>query len=49
MSKQGRRRLVIDAKVARSAGETEHRVSSACWEFLDTTTLFGHRVVMTAA
>ena len=44
----GRRRLVIDATVAHSAGETEHPVSSACRKFLSTTTELGHRVVMTA-
>ena len=48
MPEQGRRRLVIDADVARSAGETEHPVSSACGKFLSTTTELGHRVVMTA-
>ena len=40
--------MVIDASVARSAGETEHPVSSACRRFLSTTTELGHRVVMTA-
>ena len=48
MPEQGRRRLVIDANVAQSAGETEHPVSSACRNFLSTTTELGHRVVMTA-
>ena len=47
MPERGRRRLVIDADVARSAGETEHPVSSACGKFLSTTTELGHRVVVT--
>ena len=41
------RRLVIDADVARSAGETKHPVSSACRQFLDAVTECRHRVVMT--
>jgi hypothetical protein len=45
---RGQRRLVIDANVARSSGETEHPASGKCREFLDATTEFGHRVVMTA-
>ena len=48
MPAQGQRRLVIDANVARSSGETEHPASRKCREFLDATTEFGHRVVMTA-
>ena len=48
MRDQDRRRLVIDANVARSAGETEHAVSSACRKFLDAVTVCEHRVVMTA-
>ena len=46
MPGKGGRRLVIDADVARSAGETEHAVSSACRQFLDAVTKFRHRVVM---
>lgn len=44
---RGRRRLVVDANVARSAGETEHAVSSACRSFLNAITKSEHRVVMT--
>ena len=36
MTNQGSRRLVIDADVVHSAGETEHPVSSACRRFLET-------------
>ena len=48
MPGKGGRRLVIDADVARSAGETEHTVSSACRQFLDVVPEFRHRVVMTS-
>ena len=43
------RRLVIDADVARSAGESEHPTSSACRKFLEAVLNVGHRVVMTDA
>ncbi len=49
MANQGSRRLVIDADVVHSAGETEHPVSSACRRFLETVLDAGHRVVMTDA
>jgi len=39
--------LVIDASVARAAGETEHRVSGACRSFLLEVREICHRVVMT--
>jgi hypothetical protein len=41
------RLLVIDASVARSAGETEHPVSSACRECLQAVLTICHRVVIT--
>ena len=47
MPGKGGRRLVIDADVARSAGETEYAVSSACRQFLDAVTEYRHRVVIT--
>lgn len=43
------RRLVIDADVVRSAGESEKPISSACRTFLDTVLNMGHHVVMTQA
>ena len=49
MANQGSRRLVIDADVVHSAGETEHPVSSACRKFLETVLVVGHRVVITDA
>ena len=49
MANQGSRRLVIDADVVHSAGETEHPVSSACRRFLETVLDVGHQVVMTDA
>ena len=49
MAKQRPRRLVIDADVARSAGESEHPISSACRKFLDTVLSVGHHVVMSEA
>ena len=49
MANQGSRRLVIDADVVHSAGETEHPVSSACRRFLETVLDVGHHVVMTDA
>jgi hypothetical protein len=45
--KKGSRRLVIDASVARSAGQTEHPVSRSCREFLDEVRKVCHNVVMT--
>jgi hypothetical protein len=39
--------LVIDASIARAAGETEHPVSSACRSFLQEVLRVCHRVVMT--
>ena len=49
MAKQRPRRLVIDADVAHSAGESEHPISSACRKFLDTVLSVGHHVVMSEA
>ena len=49
MTNQGSRRLVIDADVVHSAGETEHPVSSACRRFLETVLDVGHQVVITDA
>ncbi len=46
MTNQGSRRLVIDADVVHSAGETEHPVSSACRRFLETVLDVGHQVVI---
>lgn len=43
------RRLVIDADVVRSAGESEKPTSSACRKFLATVLNVGHHVVMTQA
>ena len=42
------RLLVVDASVARSAGETEHPVSSCCREALLVIRTICHRIVMTA-
>jgi hypothetical protein len=39
--------LVIDASIARAAGETEHPVSSACRSFLQEVLNICHRVVLT--
>ena len=47
MTKKHPRRLVIDADVARSAGTSEHPVSSACRQFLETVLDVGHHVVIT--
>lgn len=41
------RRLVIDADVARSAGESVHPISSDCRAVLDTVRDCGHKLVMT--
>ena len=49
MAKVPRRRLVIDADIARSAGESEHPISSACRRFLETMLNVGHHFVMTDA
>ncbi len=49
MANQGSRRLVIDADVVHSAGETDHPISSACRRFLETVLDVGHQVVMTDA
>lgn len=49
MANQGSRRLVIDADVVHSAGETEHPISSACRRFLETVLDARHHVVMTDA
>lgn len=43
------RRLVIDADVVRSAGESEKPISSACRTFLEAVLNVGHHVVMTQA
>lgn len=43
------RRLVIDADVVRSAGESENSTSSACRKFLEAVLNVGHHVVMTQA
>ena len=43
------RRLVIDADVVRSAGESEKPISSACRTFLAAVLNVGHHVVMTQA
>jgi hypothetical protein len=45
MSKMSRR-IVIDASVARAAGETEHPISQRCRLFLLDVLTIGHRVVM---
>ena len=39
--------LVIDASIARAAGETEHPVSSACRSFLQEVLNICHKIVMT--
>lgn len=46
MAKRSPRRLVIDADVARSAGDTQHPLSSACRRFLETVLEVGHHAVM---
>jgi hypothetical protein len=46
MSKMSRR-IVVDASVARSAGETEHPVSAACRDFMLTMLTVCHQVVLT--
>ncbi len=47
MSKMSRR-IVVDASVARSAGEREHPTSAHCRLFLQTMLRLAHRVVMSA-
>lgn len=47
MAKMQPRQLVIDADVARSAGESIHPISSACRRFLGTMLEVRHHVVMT--
>ena len=47
MAKKPPRRLVIDADVARSAGTSDHPVSVACRQFLETVRDVRHHVVMT--
>lgn len=49
MGQQASRRLVIDADVARSAGESEHPISSACRQFLEAVLDVEHQVVMSDA
>ena len=49
MAKKNPRRLVIDADVARSAGTSEHPVSVACRQFLETVRDVRYQVVMTKA
>lgn len=46
MSRRGRRALVVDASVARAAGETEHPRSKACRDFLTAILDICHRVVV---
>ncbi len=46
MTRKMSKRLVIDASVARSAGETDHPLSSACRLTLATVLKVCHRVVM---
>lgn len=45
--KRKSRRLVVDACVARAAGDTEHPVSSACRFFLEEVLRICHHTVMT--
>ncbi len=47
--RQGSKRIVIDASIARSAGKTEHPVSRSCREFLEQVLNICHHVVMTPA
>lgn len=41
--------LVIDASIARAAGRTDHPVSKACRDFLESVLKVCHRVVLTRA
>lgn len=47
MATKGSKQIVIDASVARSAGESVHVVSKACRSFLEEVKLVCHRLVMT--
>jgi rRNA-processing protein FCF1 len=47
VTKKRSRQLVVDASVVRSAGETEHPVSSACRHCLNDILEICHRVVVT--
>ena len=49
MAKRGARRLVIDADVLQSAGESEHPISSTCRKYLEAVLLIGHHAVMSEA
>src|SRR5437867_10648595 len=49
MPKKASAELVVDASVARAAGETEHPVSTACRWFLEEMRKVCHRIVMTDA
>ncbi|HUT01778.1 MAG TPA: hypothetical protein VM031_04950 [Phycisphaerae bacterium] len=44
-----RKRLVIDASIARSAGQTDHPVSRSCREFLQRVLEICHRLVVSDA
>jgi hypothetical protein len=43
------KRIVVDASVARSAGQSQHPTSSACRDVLDSMLSICHRVVFTQA
>ena len=47
MSKKLSKALVVDASVLHSAGETEHPLSKACREFLESAMYICHRIVVT--
>lgn len=49
MTSRSRRLLVVDASVARSAGETDHPLSSSCRECLEAIRTICHRVAVTPA
>ena len=49
MTKSRGRPIVIDASVARSAGQSEHPISSACRQFLEQVLRICHRMVSTEA
>lgn len=49
MKKVTSKRLVIDACVARSAGETDHPISAACRGYLLDILAICHKIVMTLA
>jgi predicted nucleic acid-binding protein len=46
-ARKDRKRLVIDASIARAAGLTDHPVSRACREFLESVLTICHRMVLT--